>query len=59
VTVRNTEEAVKQGDGWTAWSVDFAGWLKQSAAGERQTAAAPPAGTPSQSATPGTDAASN
>jgi lipoprotein-anchoring transpeptidase ErfK/SrfK len=37
VTVTNTEARVKAGDGWTAWSVDFASWLKQSAAGERAT----------------------
>ena len=39
VTVANTEARVTPGDGWTAWSVPFSGWLEQSAAGERSTAA--------------------
>jgi lipoprotein-anchoring transpeptidase ErfK/SrfK len=38
VTVLHTERAVKPGDGYTDWSVDFAGWLKQSATGEHATA---------------------
>lgn len=38
VTVLNTEAKVKAGNGWTAWSVPFAGWLNQSASGEKSTA---------------------
>jgi lipoprotein-anchoring transpeptidase ErfK/SrfK len=57
VTVTRTETKVKQGDGWTAWSVDFATWLKESATGERQTSAAaatPAAATAPSGQTPGT-----
>jgi len=52
VTVSNTETKVKPGDGWTAWSVDFPTWLKQSAAGEQSTGepvAPAPSPTPSES----------
>jgi lipoprotein-anchoring transpeptidase ErfK/SrfK len=37
VTVTNTEAQLQQGNGWTDWNVDFAGWLKTSATGEVQT----------------------
>jgi lipoprotein-anchoring transpeptidase ErfK/SrfK len=53
VTVVNSEAKVKPGDGWTAWSVSFASWLSQSAAGEVSTGATPAAAAPTASATPG------
>jgi hypothetical protein len=37
VVVKGTEQAVKWGDGWMDWSLDFAGWLKHSATGEHPT----------------------
>jgi lipoprotein-anchoring transpeptidase ErfK/SrfK len=37
VTVANTEEKLKAGNGWTAWSVDFNSWLATSATGATTT----------------------
>lgn len=37
VTVTSTERKLNAGNGWTAWSVDFPGWLQTSAAGEVST----------------------
>jgi lipoprotein-anchoring transpeptidase ErfK/SrfK len=38
VTVLNTEEAVKFGDGYMDWSLPFNGWLSHSASGQHSTA---------------------
>jgi lipoprotein-anchoring transpeptidase ErfK/SrfK len=37
VTVTHTERKLNPGNGWTAWSVDFSGWLESSATGEVST----------------------